>query len=185
MEIKYRLDSKKILTAIFSASVVVALTSCSAQPEKVTETNEITQTNDTLEQLTQEEKDSAAETAIEIMLDGADKLGQSASEAANSEEVQQELDRSMQNFKDLSDFIFNGSEINGVTFSELSDEGKQKALNALDTLDNTIEYLVPNYKERFKNWFTDSAASGLDALSNLKDEGLELWEEIKSKRNTK
>ena len=127
---------------------------------------------------TQEEKDSAVESAINIMLDGADKLNESASKAANSEEVQGHLETSMQNLKDLTDFVFNGSEINGVTFSELSDEGKQKARDALSTLDETINYLIPNYRERFKNWFTDTAANGLDALEDLKNEGLDLWDEI-------
>ena len=119
------------------------------------------------------------------MLDGADKLKNSATEAANSEEVQNELGKAMDNFQVLSDFIFNGAEIDGVTFSELSDEGKQNAKNALTSLDNTINELVPDYKNRFKEWFTDSAAKGLDALDSLKDKGSELWDEIQSKRKTR
>ena len=68
---------------------------------------------------------------------------------------------------------------------ELSDEGKQYAMNALDSLDSTLEYLVPNYRERFREWITDKAADGLDTLSDLRDQGLELWEEIQTKRNTR
>ena len=73
------------------------------------------------------QKDTQAEAAISIMLDGAESLKESASESANSEEVQSELSKAMDNFKVLSDFIFNGGEIDGVTFSELSDEGKESA----------------------------------------------------------
>ena len=119
------------------------------------------------------------------MLEEGEKLKDSASNAANSEQVQEELDRSMQNLKELTDFIFNGSEINGVTFSELSDEGKQAALNALNTLDDTLNYLIPDYKERFKDWLTDTAADGLDALSELRDEGRAWWDEIQSRRNSR
>ena len=198
---KFKLYPKNVLTAICGVAFVVTLTSCSGNvadqktedttPQETiesveTQNNEQTNTenNDTAPE-TQEEKDSAAEAAISIMLDGADQLSESASNAANSEEVQGHLETSMQNLKDLTDFIFNGSEINGVTFSELSEEGKQKARDALSTLDDTINYLIPNYRERFRDWFTDTTANGLDALGELKDEGLELWDEIKSKRNTK
>lgn len=198
---KFKLYPKTILTAICGVAFVATLTSCSSnvteQKVENTTTQESIEQNETqnneqtnIETLdttveTQEEKDSAVESAINIMLDGADKLNESASKAANSEEVQGHLETSMQNLKDLTDFVFNGSEINGVTFSELSDEGKQKARDALSTLDETINYLIPNYRERFKNWFTDTAANGLDALEELKNEGLDLWDEIQSKRNTK
>ena len=198
---KFKLYPKTILTAICGVAFVATLTSCSGNvnEQKIedttsqetienveTQNNEQTNTESTDTTLeTQEEKDSAAEAAISIMLDGADQLSESASNAANSEEVQRHLETSMQNLKDLTDFIFNGSEINGVTFSELSDEGKQKAIDALSTLDETINYLIPNYRERFRDWFTDTTANGLDTLEELKDEGLELWDEIQSKRNTK
>lgn len=201
MSKKFKLYPKTILTAICGVAFVATLTSCSSnvteQKVENTTTQETIEQNETqnneqtnIETLdttveTQEEKDSAVESAINIMLDGADKLNESASNAANSEEVQGHLETSMQNLKDLTDFVFNGSEINGVTFSELSDEGKQKARDALSTLDETINYLIPNYRERFKNWFTDTAANGLDALEELKNEGLDLWDEIQSKRNTK
>lgn len=198
---KFKLYPKTVLTAICGVAFVTTLTACGSNVavqktedtnsqesiESVeTQNNEQTNTENidtTLE--TQEEKDSAVETAIGIMLDGANQLNESASNAANSEEVQRHLETSMQNLKDLTDFIFNGSEINGVTFSELSDEGKQKAIDALNTLDETINYLIPNYRERFRDWFTDTTANGLDALGELKDQGLELWDEIQSKRNTK
>lgn len=191
MERKFKLYPNKILTAVCGVSLALALSSCGTTPENKTQDTqnventqtEVTNREETLN--TQEEKDSAANAAIEIMLEEGEKLKDSASNAANSDQVQEELDRSMQNLKDLSDFVFNGSEINGVTFSELSDKGKESAMNALSSLDDTVNYLIPDYKERFKDWFTDSAAKGLDALDGLKDKGLELWDEIKSKRNSK
>lgn len=196
---KFKLYPKTILTAICGVAFVATLTSCSGNvnEQKIedttsqetienveTQNNEQTNTESTnLE--TQEEKDSAAEEAISIMLDEADQLSESASNAANSEEVQGHLATSMQNLKDLTDFVFNGSEINGVTFSELSEEGKQKVKDALSSLDATLNYLIPNYRERLKEWFTDTAADGLDALDELKDKGLGLLDEIQSKRNSK
>lgn len=183
----------KGLTAVFGMAIATSLIGCEATNTQnqitdtsTTETNTNSNYNDIKDYLqTQQEKDTEAEAAISIMLDGAEKLKDSATDAANSEEVQEQLTDAMDNFKVLSDFIFNGGEIDGVTFSELSDEGKENAKNALNSLDNTINELVPNYKERFKEWFTDSAAKGLDALDSLKDKGIELWDEIQTKRKTK
>lgn len=183
----------KGLTAVFGMAIATSLIGCEATNTQnqitdtsTTETNTDSNYNDIKDYLqTQQEKDTEAEAAISIMLDGAEKLKDSATDAANSEEVQEQLTDAMDNFKVLSDFIFNGGEIDGVTFSELSDEGKENAKNALNSLDNTINELVPNYKERFKEWFTDSAAKGLDALDSLKDKGIELWDEIQTKRKTK
>ena len=186
--------NKKIYTkgliAIFSISLASTLVGC--QPNKTenikeetstTQTQDNQNTSEITEYLeTQREKDTAAEAAISIMLDGAENLKNSAQESANSEEVQYELDKAMDNFHVLSDFIFNGGEIDGVTFNDLSEEGKQNAKKALNTLDNTLDDLIPNYKERLKNWFTDTAAKGLDALDSLKDKGSEVWDEIQSKR---
>ena len=189
----------KSLTAVFGMAVASTLIGCQTTntqnqttDTQTTETSQDAQTNndsnynDVKDYLqTQQEKDTEAEAAISIMLDGAEKLKDSASDAANSEEVKQQLSHAMDNFKVLSDFIFNGGEIDGVTFSELSDEGKENAKNALNSLDNTLNELIPNYKERFKEWFTDNAAKGLDALDSLKDKGSELWNEIQTKRKTK
>lgn len=189
----------KSLTAVFGMAVASTLIGCQATntqnqttDTQTTETSQDAQTNtdsnynDVKDYLqTKQEKDTEAEAAISIMLDGAEKLKDSASDAANSEEVKQQLSHAMDNFKVLSNFIFNGGEIDGVTFSELSDEGKENAKNALNSLDNTLNELIPNYKERFKEWFTDNAAKGLDALDSLKDKGSELWNEIQTKRKTK
>lgn len=197
---KYKLYYQRALTGIFGATLALSLVSCGTNAtenktqdtstkepiestETPTENQTSTETDDTV--TTQEEKDAAAEEAISLMLDGANALKDSATDAANSDAVQEELERSLENFKVLSDFIFNGGEINGVTFNELSDEGKQFARNSLSSIDDVLEYLVPNYQERFRNWFTDTTANGLDALSDLRDEGLELWEEIQTKRNNR
>lgn len=203
---KFKLYPKTVLTAICGVAFVTTLSGCGNNvAEKKSEDNTPQETIESVETQnventntentnsensdtnleTQEEKDSAAEAAISIMLDEADQLSESASKAANSEEVQRHLSNSMQNIKDLTDFVFNGSEINGVTFSELSDEGKQKVKDALNSLDDTLNYLIPNYRERFKEWFTDTTANGLDTLDKLKDKGLELWDEIQSKRKSK
>ena len=194
---KFKLYQRKMMTAICGVAFITTLAGCgnntvenktqdTSTPETIenvetpTNTEEVNETS-----TTQTEQDTAAEAAISLMLDGANNLKESASDAANSEAVQQEFARALQNFKVLSDLVFNGGEINGVTFNELSDEGKEYARNALSSLDEILNYLVPNYQERFKEWLADTTANGLDLLSDLKDTGLEFWDEVQSRRNTR
>ena len=183
----------KGLTAVFSMAVASTLIGCQqANPQNQNTNNQNTETTqeenysemkDYLQ--TQQEKDTKAEAAISMMLDGAEVLKNKAEESANSEEVQYQLSEAMKNFQVLTDFIFNGGEIDGVTFSELSEEGKENVKNALSTLDNTLNELIPNYKERLKETLTSGAAKGLDALDSLADKGKDLWDEIQQKRKTK
>ncbi len=183
----------KGLTAVFSMAVASTLIGCQqANPQNQNTNNQNTETTqeenysemkDYLQ--TQQEKDTKAEAAISMMLDGVEVLKNKAEESANSEEVQYQLSEAMKNFQVLTDFIFNGGEIDGVTFSELSEDGKESVKNALSTLDNTLNELIPNYKERLKETLTSGAAKGLDALDSLADKGKDLWDEIQQKRKTK
>ena len=183
----------KGLTAVFSMAVASTLIGCQqANPQNQNTNNQNTETTqeenysemkDYLQ--TQQEKDTKAEAAISMMLDGVEVLKNKAEESANSEEVQYQLSEAMKNFQVLTNFIFNGGEIDGITFSELSEEGKENVKNALSTLDNTLNELIPNYKERLKETLTSGAAKGLDALDSLADKGKDLWDEIQQKRKTK
>lgn len=183
----------KGLTAVFSMAVASTLIGCQqANPQNQNTNNqniETTQEENYSEMKdylqTQQEKDTKAEAAISMMLDGVEVLKNKAEESANSEEVQYQLSEAMKNFQVLTDFIFNGGEIDGVTFSELSEDGKESVKNALSTLDNTLNELIPNYKERLKETLTSGAAKGLDALDSLADKGKDLWDEIQQKRKTK
>lgn len=183
----------KGLTAVFSMAVASTLIGCQqVNPQNQNTNNQNTETTqeenysemkDYLQ--TQQEKDTKAEAAISMMLDGVEVLKNKAEESANSEEVQYQLSEAMKNFQVLTDFIFNGGEIDGVTFSELSEDGKESVKNALSTLDNTLNELIPNYKERLKETLTSGAAKGLDALDSLADKGKDLWDEIQQKRKRK
>ena len=77
-------------------------------------------------------------------------------------------------FITLTDFIFYGGEINGVTFDELTDAAKEKVLDIYDKIDTKIESVFPNYKE-------DIASTSKDVYANIKKEITELKDKIKDK----
>lgn len=45
------------------------------------------------------------------------------------------------------DFIFFGTEINGITFDQMSTELKTRVMNDIESLDNAVEAYYPEYKE--------------------------------------
>lgn len=54
-------------------------------------------------------------------------------------------------FVTLVDFIFYDGTIKGVTFNELTDEGKQKVLELANKIDNTLEQKSPGYKDKISS----------------------------------
>ena len=91
------------------------------------------------------------------------------------EEVTAEDQKVLENtFITLTDFIFYGGEINGVTFDELTDSAKEKVLDLYDKIDTKIESAFPNYKENI-------ASKSQDVYANLKKEITELKDKIKDK----
>lgn len=51
------------------------------------------------------------------------------------------------------DFIFYGTEINGITFDQLTDSTKEKIMAIVARIDTKIEEKIPNYKETITNKF--------------------------------
>ncbi len=79
---------------------------------------------------------------------------------ANFEKIEASVDAMLENdktkevqkeakgiFISVVDFIFYDGEIKGVTFKELSEEGKKKVLQIAASIDQKIESSFPNYKE--------------------------------------
>ena len=55
------------------------------------------------------------------------------------------------NFITCIDFVFYGTEINGVKFEDLTQKGKQKTLELISSIDSSIENKFPNYKSEISN----------------------------------
>ena len=59
-------------------------------------------------------------------------------------------------FINIVDFLFYDGKINGVTFDELSENGKQKVLELANKIDLKIEKKFPGYKETISNKATSA-----------------------------
>lgn len=70
-------------------------------------------------------------------------------------------------FVTIVDFLFYDGEINGVTFSELTDAGKAQVLKLANKIDNAIESKLPGYKETISS----AASSAFNKASEVIKKG--------------
>ncbi len=77
------------------------------------------------------------------------------------------LTKAKEGFIILTDFIFYGTEINGITFEQLSDNAKQSVLLTFKNLDETIKKYYPNYQEDILNLSKETS----DKLFDLIEKG--------------
>lgn len=68
--------------------------------------------------------------------------------AINNFSLTETRNRAINEVRQLIDFIFYGGEINGITFAELTENGKIEAYERLQRLDEQIMQFDPDYKER-------------------------------------
>lgn len=131
-----------------------------------------------------EESDSAVEAAIGIMLEGGEKLVSDSKAATQTESYKEAKEEALDNFVALSEFLRGEREIAGYSIDEVKSDTVEYAVEARDALDEDLEIIYPNYKERLKEkgkelleWAeekgTDLAAKGYDKYQELKEKTLE------------
>ena len=154
---------KKLFIMVLISTIII--TGCSKP------TTEVKVTDKYEYNLIEEEVISSDEEFVNYI----NNVEQEVTAIAEKEEVTVEDQKVLENtFITLTDFIFYGGEINGVTFDELTDSAKEKVLDLYDKIDTKIESVFPNYKENI-------ASTSKDVYANLKKEITELKDKIKDK----
>ena len=95
-------------------------------------------------------------------------LNSSLSEINNSSSNDKSFsDSAKATFINIVDFIFYDGKINGVTFDELTDKGKQEVLKIAQKIDEAIEEKIPGYKETI----SEKASNAFNKASELIKKG--------------
>lgn len=109
--------------------------------------------------------------------------------------------KAKEKFTELADFIFYGTEINGITFNELSEATKEKLVSIVNSIDTKIESKVSGYKETISDGATTSykylsdklkqgvtyidgkieSKIGEEKYSNIKEKANEVVDNVKEK----
>lgn len=80
-------------------------------------------------------------------------------------------------FITLTDFIFYGGTIKGMTFDELTDTAKQEILDLYEKIDSKIEFYFPNYKENITSSAKKGYTTAVTKAKELKDEIITKYKE--------
>ena len=120
-----------------------------SQPSKEQSTEEKQEQNE-LTNNYEEEKNEYTNNDQEA-INAVDKLQKNIDNILNSEQANSAKDKVKGAFVTVVDFLFYDSEINGITFNELTDAGKQKVLQIASAIDTKIESKFPNYKDTIAN----------------------------------
>ena len=189
-------NHKKIVCILLSGFIIVTISGCSKTDTSLNKTyeknneitnEEITTPNDEQPEFnisSKEEYNENEEITIysqndETAIATFNDIEKEVDTILNSESVSNAKDKVKGTFITIVDFIFYDSEINGVTFDELTDSGKQKVLEIASKIDNKIENKFPNYKDSISdttkkafNKASELIKKGADNLSEFSKEKL-------------
>ena len=109
-------------------------------------------------------------------------------ELIESEQVEQAKEKGKEYFITGVDFIFYDKEMNGVTFDDLTEEGKKVTLENLETIDGWIMEIAPDYKDKIGEKYQVVkdfvSTTYYDALESIKESlGEENYSAIQEKKN--
>lgn len=189
-----KLHKNKFIALVASSAIVLTLTNVSCRPkreqtnaESVSEIYNAYKEKPTKNEeiITKEEADLIIEEYVSNLKEEMIEISSYSKEKWQSDEVQEKVNFVKQKTKDLFDFIFNDKEINGITFNDLSDEGKEIAKNGLYEIDSYLELVIPDYKERFKDWTVDKGADAVELFNSLKEDYNNYKEEVMENYNSR
>lgn len=134
------------------------------------------------------EQENQEETLDTEEFDYFDQAKKEIKELIESEQVEQAKEKGKEYFITGVDFIFYDKEINGVTFDDLTEEGKKVTLENLETIDGWIMEIAPDYKDKISEKYQAVkdfvSTTYYDVLESIKESlGEENYSAIREKKN--
>lgn len=134
------------------------------------------------------EQENQEETLDTEEFDYFDQAKKEIKELIESEQVEQAKEKGKEYFVTGVDFIFYDKEMNGVTFDDLTEEGKKVTLENLETIDGWIMEIAPDYKDKIGEKYQVVkdfvSTTYYDVLESIKESlGEENYSAIQEKKN--
>lgn len=134
------------------------------------------------------EPENQEETLDTEEFDYFDQAKKEIKELIESEQIEQAKEKGKEYFITGVDFIFYDKEMNGVTFDDLTEEGKKVTLENLETIDGWIMEIAPDYKDKIGEKYQVVkdfvSTTYYDALESIKESlGEENYSAIQEKKN--
>lgn len=134
------------------------------------------------------EQENQEETLDTEEFDYFDQAKKEIKELIESEQVEQAKEKGKEYFITGIDFIFYDKEMNGVTFDDLTEEGKKVTLENLEIIDGWIMEIAPDYKDKIGEKYQVVkdfvSTTYYDVLESIKESlGEENYSAIQEKKN--
>ena len=134
------------------------------------------------------EPENQEETLDTEEFDYFDQAKKEIKELIESEQVEQAKEKGKEYFITGVDFIFYDKEMNGVTFDDLTEEGKKVTLENLETIDGWIMEIAPDYKDKIGEKYQVVkdfvSTTYYDALESIKESlGEENYSAVQEKKD--
>lgn len=137
--------------------------------------NDETSSTDISHGLFTDMKKASTETEVVSYIESVDQeVLELSKTGASDKHIKEQLEDT---FITLTDFIFYGGVIKGVTFQELTDSAKAEVLSLYESIDSKIESSFPNYKENIKSTAKKSYHTALTLAKELKESILTSYKE--------
>lgn len=188
--------NKKLLAILLSTGIVFSLSACNSnEKEAISNNSEGTVTEENIEEdVTQDSYGEVASDTGNISSE-EEKFDYFSSDVTEVETMIEgnKLDEVKNKAKEVFvtgvDFIFYDGEISGVTFDELTEEGKEITMNNLDALGDLVDQVIPGWREELSDKYRvasdfvgDIYLSTLDKIREyLGDENYEALGNIKDR----
>jgi len=172
---------KKTICVLASSIIILTMSGCTKEykiQKPVVENSNIKEVTDK-ENLEYTENSEIEYTNTDMtIINEFNKLEKKIDEILSSQAVSSLKDTAKEIFITSVDFIFYNGKINGITFDELSNKGKEKVLNIVFSIDSKIEDEFPGYKNTISSKTNDILTKASELIqkgkNNIKDFSKEL-----------
>ena len=159
---------KKLIQILLSGIILLNLSGCQ-QAHEITKEPVTPSIVEQSENLSVEETEKVSQEKEEEVVDTVTNYYEKMIEYMNSEEFKEKEDAVLSYFFQVTDFLFYGSEIKGVTLKELSVEAQLKLVEMYDKVDEMIENRYPDYQEKTKNQMKETWVQVKEKVSDAKE----------------
>lgn len=155
------INKRKLLVYASLATMMISLNGCKKQEQTYSDniTTEITTEENTREYVREKYYN----------FDCFESAKEEIKKYINEKNYELAKEKGKEYFITAVDFIFYGTEINGVTFNDLNEENKKQTYENLCTIDEWIMEIDPNYKESFSEKYNKVKEFTVDKYNDVKD----------------
>lgn len=149
-------NSKKLIQILLSGIVLFSLTGCGKKEIIVNENQPEQKPVENLHEQKLPSSQKVSEEKEQKTMDKVNEYYEKMNDYLNSEDFKEKEDSVLQYFFLVTDFLFYGEPINGVTMKEISVESQLKLIALYEKMDAMIEERYPNYQEKVKTKFGET-----------------------------